>query len=73
MLYEVITWLVAPAAQLSQAWQLSQESLQVGDSIRRQISLQADDTLALLLPPLLTAPPDAQYSAYPDPSQFDDT
>ncbi|GAA4502923.1 hypothetical protein [Pseudaeromonas paramecii] len=65
-------WLVAPTAQLSQEWQLSQESLQVGDSIRRQISLQADDTLALLLPPLLTAPPDARYSAYPDPSQFDD-
>ncbi|WP_421210968.1 BatD family protein [Aeromonas enteropelogenes] len=65
-------WIVAPAANLSQSWQQSRSELSVGDSITRQVRLSAEQTLSLLLPPLLTSPDNPMLAIYPTPTRFDD-
>lgn len=65
-------WLAAPDAQLRQSWHLSQKELHVGDSIQRQVDLQAKETLSLLLPALLPTPSVKGAAIYPDPVRYND-
>lgn len=47
--------------------------LKVGDAVTRTITLVADDSLSILLPPLLTEQINDHYQAYADPVALDDT
>ncbi|PMH42213.1 hypothetical protein BCU68_14495 [Vibrio sp. 10N.286.49.B3] len=69
-------WFAASEAILDQQWTLSNDSLNVGDTITRTISLQAQDALSVLLPSVLlsheTQTP-SQYQPYPSPRSLHDS
>ena len=75
-------WIIAPEAALTQDWQASTaqktnvdtetSTLTVGDAITRTITLKVPDSLAMLLPPLLTATRNKAILRYTDPIQLKD-
>lgn len=65
-------WFTATRVSLTQQWQTSSETLQVGDAITRTVHLEADNTLSILIPPLLDTGAASQYQAYPQPSALAD-
>ncbi len=75
-------WIIAPEAALTQDWQASTaqktnvdtetSTLTVGDAITRTITLKVQDSLAMLLPPLLPATRNKAILRYTDPIQLKD-
>lgn len=51
----------------------SVKALKVGDAVTRTITLVAEDSLSILLPPLLTEQQSEHYQAYAEPVALDDT
>lgn len=67
------SWFSASEVEVSQQWQRSNETLHVGDSIKRTVSITANDSLSVLLPALLDGSRSDVYQAYSQPSALDDT
>ncbi|CAH0529650.1 hypothetical protein [Vibrio hippocampi] len=67
-------WFAASNVNVQQSWDSSSDSLQAGDTISRRITVSADDTLSILLPPTNQLS-DALIGlkAYPKPSELLDS
>ncbi len=66
-------WFAATNVEVDQKWQTSNDDLKVGDAITRTITINAQDSLSVLLPDLLSSESTASYQAYPKPKRLDDT
>ncbi|CAH1540982.1 BatD [Vibrio harveyi] len=65
-------WFTATKVSVDQKWTTSNDDLKVGDAITRTITINAQDSLSVLLPDLLSNDSTASYQAYPQPSRLDD-
>ncbi|MFB2863982.1 protein BatD, partial [Aeromonas sp. MdU4] len=74
-----VRWLSASNLTLSQRWQRSaddhaEEELKVGDAITRTVTASGQDTLSVLIPPLITPlADDERVQAYPAQPRLTDT
>ncbi|GEA62247.1 BatD family protein [Vibrio comitans] len=76
LLTEETPWINSPQAQISQQWQQSNQDLKAGDTITRTITVQATDTLSVLLPPIMASDSENtrnRYQAYSKPVRLSDT
>lgn len=73
LLTEDMPWFSASDVDANQEWLRSSESLKVGDAITRTITINAKDSLSILLPNLLVNESTDQYQAYPQPHRLRDT
>ncbi|AYO17393.1 hypothetical protein D0812_23795 [Vibrio owensii] len=65
-------WFTATRVSVDQKWTMSNDELKVGDAITRTITINAQDSLSVLLPDLLSNDSTASYQAYPQPNRLDD-
>lgn len=65
-------WFTATKVSVDQKWATSNDELKVGDAITRTITINAQDSLSVLLPDLLSNDSTASYQAYPQPNRLDD-
>ncbi|WP_045379721.1 BatD family protein [Vibrio campbellii] len=65
-------WFTATKVSVDQKWTTSNDELKVGDAIIRTITINAQDSLSVLLPDLLSNDSTASYQAYPQPNRLDD-
>ncbi|WP_199458353.1 BatD family protein [Vibrio owensii] len=65
-------WFTATKVSVDQKWTTSNDELKVGDAITRTITINAQDSLSVLLPDLLSNDSTATYQAYPQPNRLDD-
>ncbi|GGO78946.1 hypothetical protein GCM10011348_12030 [Marinobacterium nitratireducens] len=65
-------WVAAPELEFSQDWEQSRETLEAGDSISRTLRLEAEGTLAMLLPNAASPVLNDAYRLYVAPSRFED-
>ncbi|WP_045419512.1 BatD family protein [Vibrio campbellii] len=65
-------WFTAIKVSVDQKWTTSNDELKVGDAITRTITINAQDSLSVLLPDLLSNDSTASYQAYPQPNRLDD-
>ncbi|MBU2899083.1 BatD family protein [Vibrio hepatarius] len=65
-------WFSATNVEVKQTWSTSNDELKVGDAITRTITIDANDTLSVLLPDLLSGGSTTQYQAYPQPNKRSD-
>lgn len=65
-------WFTATKVSVDQKWTMSNDELKVGDAITRTITINAQDSLSVLLPDLLSNDSTASYQAYPQPNRLDD-
>lgn len=65
-------WFTATKVSVDQKWTTSSDELKVGDAITRTITINAQDSLSVLLPDLLSNDSTASYQAYPQPNRLDD-
>ncbi|EKO3821611.1 BatD family protein [Vibrio harveyi] len=65
-------WFTATKVSVGQKWTTSNDELKVGDAITRTITINAQDSLSVLLPDLLSNDSTASYQAYPQPNRLDD-
>ncbi|MCE7731698.1 BatD family protein [Vibrio campbellii] len=65
-------WFTATKVSVDQKWTTSNDELKVGDAITRTITINAQDSLSVLLPDLLSNDSTASYQAYPQPNRLDD-
>lgn len=67
-------WFSASQVELKQEWLDSrEENLKVGDSVTRSVTINAQDTLSILLPTHLNDSKQASYSAYASVAERNDT
>ncbi|OLQ92115.1 hypothetical protein BIY22_16530 [Vibrio panuliri] len=71
-------WFAATDVNVSQEWQTSSDQLHAGDAITRVVTIEARDSLSILLPDLLQTQSRAdedksKYQSYPMPNQLDDS
>ncbi|MCG9663577.1 BatD family protein [Vibrio mediterranei] len=66
-------WFVASNVKVSEYWQQSSEKLEAGDSLTRKVTITADDTLSILLPPLDSEQSIVGTKSYPKPSVLTDS
>ncbi|MGR5359556.1 BatD family protein [Vibrio mediterranei] len=66
-------WFVASNVKVSEDWQQSSEKLEAGDSVTRKVTIKADDTLSILLPPLDNEQSIVGTKSYPKPSVLTDS
>lgn len=66
-------WFSASEVKIEQQWQQSSATLHVGDSVTRNITTYASDSLSVLLPNTLQQAGNAKFQAYNAPAQFQDT
>lgn len=65
-------WFAATNVKVKQEWQTSSDDLKVGDAITRTLTINADDSLSVLLPNLLNNQSTSYYQTYPQPHRLDD-
>lgn len=65
-------WFSANDVKVEESWSASSDYLQAGDSIVRVLTVEADDTLSIMLPPLRDDNV-AGIKAYPKPSVLSDS
>ncbi|WP_261882897.1 BatD family protein [Vibrio pelagius] len=65
-------WFTATKVSVDQKWTTSNDELKVGDAITRTITINAQNSLSVLLPDLLSNDSTASYQAYPQPNRLDD-
>ncbi|PSV04144.1 hypothetical protein C0W80_02010 [Photobacterium leiognathi subsp. mandapamensis] len=66
--------LASPKVKLSQQWNMNDsDKYEVGDAIEREVTLVADDYLAMLLPPLLSSDISDNAQRYSEPVILQDT
>lgn len=66
-------WFAATDAKISQNWETTRDEVKVGDAITRTVSIEAEDSLSMLLPEVLTSEPTPQYQSYADPVELSDS
>ncbi len=66
-------WFSSSKATVKQDWQLSSEDLKVGDSVTRVIEIQAQDSLSVLLPNVLSTSVNEAWKGYVSPPVLADT
>lgn len=72
LLSDESAWFTATKVSVDQKWATSNDELKVGDAITRTITINAQDSLSVLLPDLLSNDSTASYQAYPQPNRLDD-
>ncbi len=72
LLNQSLPWFSATSVNIQQQWQMSAENLKAGDTITRKVIINAQDSLSVLLPDLLTNESTSHYRVYPQPDRFDD-
>ncbi|HGY9587333.1 TPA: BatD family protein [Vibrio harveyi] len=72
LLSDESAWFTATKVSVGQKWTTSNDELKVGDVITRTITINAQDSLSVLLPDLLSNDSTASYQAYPQPNRLDD-
>ncbi len=72
LLSDESAWFTATKVSVAQKWIMSNDELKVGDAITRTITINAQDSLSVLLPDLLSNDSTASYQAYPQPNRLDD-
>lgn len=73
LLSEDTPWFTATSVDVKQEWVQSSEDLKVGDAITRKVTVNAQDSLSVLLPNLLKSDSSPYFQAYPQPHRLDDT
>ncbi len=68
-------WFTATSATIKQEWTDSgdENQLKVGDSVTRTLSIEAEDSLSVLLPNLMQASQSELWQVYPSPPELQDT
>ncbi|EGU43382.1 hypothetical protein VII00023_16160 [Vibrio ichthyoenteri ATCC 700023] len=71
-------WFSATSVDVQQEWALTGvdgvgDTLHVGDAITRTITINASDTLSVLIPDLLVNELSDDYQSYPQPNRLDDS
>ncbi|MGF1696038.1 hypothetical protein L4C54_10255 [Vibrio lamellibrachiae] len=66
-------WVAASELSIEQSWDLSSDTLKVGDSITRSVAVKGKDTLSILLPEILNGYGTAPHQRYTQPNSLDDT
>ncbi|MFY2507169.1 BatD family protein [Vibrio pectenicida] len=72
LISDKLQWFSATDVEVKQTWSTSNDELKVGDAITRTITIDAKDSLSVLLPDLLSDGPTTQYQAYPKPNKLSD-
>ncbi|MCW8345432.1 BatD family protein [Vibrio sp. ZSDZ65] len=72
-LSEQQSWLSASDMTLTQQWETSNDELKAGDSITRTVTLNADDTLSILIPSLIPTDATHAYQVYRQPPRLSDS
>ncbi|EDP59334.1 BatD family protein [Vibrio sp. AND4] len=72
LLSDKSAWFTATKVDVEQKWTTSSDELKVGDAITRTIAINAQDSLSVLLPDLLSDESTTSYQAYTQPSRLDD-
>ncbi|MGF1777990.1 BatD family protein [Vibrio nomapromontoriensis] len=67
------SWLSASDMTLTQQWETSNDELKAGDSITRTVTLNADDTLSILIPSLIPKDATHAYQVYRQPPRLSDS
>ncbi|WP_258006799.1 hypothetical protein [Vibrio diazotrophicus] len=67
------SWFAASDVKVKQDWQVSSDEPKVGDTITRVIEVQAQDSLSVLLPNLMTNSVNDAWQGYPNPPELTDT
>lgn len=67
------SWFSSTKATVKQQWQQSSEQLKVGDSVTRVLTIEAQDSLSVLLPNLLRDGVSDVWQVYPSPAELTDT
>lgn len=73
LLSEQTPWFTASSVEVKQEWKQSSDELKVGDAITRKVTIQAQDSLSVLLPNLLSSGSSAYFQGYPQPHRLDDS
>ncbi|MGR5065032.1 BatD family protein [Photobacterium sp. DNB22_13_2] len=68
-----IAWFTASNVDVKQDWKQSSGELKVGDAITRKVTIQAQDSLSILLPNLLSSESSAYFQGYPQPHRLGDS
>ncbi len=66
-------WFSSTKAQVTQDWQTSSDDLKVGDSVTRVVEIQAQDSLSVLLPSLMTNSSNQAWQSYVNSPQLTDS
>ncbi len=66
-------WFSSTKAQVTQDWQTSSDELKVGDSVTRVVEIQAQDSLSVLLPSLMTNSSNPAWQSYVNSPQLTDS
>jgi hypothetical protein len=66
-------WFAASDVSIKQEWQASSEEPKVGDTITRVIEIQAQDSLSVLLPNVMTNSVNSAWQGYLNPPELTDT
>ncbi|NOH71240.1 protein BatD [Vibrio pectenicida] len=72
LISDKLQWFSATDVEVKQTWSTSNDALKVGDAITRTIIINANDSLSVLLPDLLSDGPTTKYQAYPKPNKLSD-
>ncbi|WP_165312931.1 BatD family protein [Vibrio ziniensis] len=67
------SWFAASDVTVKQEWQASSENPKVGDAITRVIEIQAQDSLSVLLPTMMTNSVNDAWQGYLNPPELVDT
>ncbi|WP_084309052.1 BatD family protein [Vibrio halioticoli] len=70
LLTQSSAWINSPQVEVTQKWQQSSAELKAGDAITRTVTVTADNTLAMLLPPIFNRKHDLapdHYQLYSQP------
>ncbi|MPW35852.1 BatD family protein [Vibrio sp. B1Z05] len=70
LLSQSSAWINSPQVEIAQKWQQSSAELKAGDAITRTVTITADNTLAMLLPPIFNRKHDLasdHYQLYSQP------
>ncbi|MDV5168643.1 BatD family protein [Photobacterium rosenbergii] len=73
LLSEGTPWFTATNVDVKQEWSQSSDDLKVGDAITRKVTVEAQDSLSVLLPNLLKSESSTYFQAYPQPHRLDDS
>lgn len=78
LLSDEVPWFTATGVDAQQEWTLTAvddngDKLHVGDAITRTITINASDTLSVLIPDLLVNESNKKYQSYRQPNRLDDS
>ncbi|WP_023603353.1 BatD family protein [Aliivibrio logei] len=66
-------WVSGRDFSIEQEWDKSNDELKAGDAITRTLTIKGSDTLAMLIPELISATSTVNYQTYAQPNQLSDS